>query len=60
MLLEKSPKNVVSVLCTNLFCDVFNPAAVRNVYIVLSIYVLNVKLGFCNKRVKLIEPNVIG
>ena len=58
MLLEKSPKDIVSVLCANLFGDVRNPTAVGNVHLVFGIYVLNLKLGICDKSIKLIKLNV--
>ena len=39
MLLEKSPKDIVSVLCANLFSDVRNPTAVGNVHLVFAVNV---------------------
>ena len=48
----------IVVFIANFLCDVLNPSAVRNVNLVFSIDMLNIKLGVRNKCVKLIELNV--
>ena len=35
--------------------SVLKPSAVLNVNLMFSIYVLNIKLGFCNKSIKLLQ-----